>query len=121
MGKVTTILFCAFLILFASIVWQVAACELANYELQDELKDTATLNSWRIGLTPPRSDDDLRQSIIDKARTHKIKLSPSQIVVERSGTDESPVVFLAVDYKARIILPGFAVTIRFRPTSRGPR
>ena len=69
--------------------WQIAASELAYYELQGELKDIAALNSSRIGLTIPRSDDDLREAVIEKARGHDIVLAPSQITVERWGTAES--------------------------------
>lgn len=116
MGKVKIIVICALFVLLASTGWQIGACELANYELQDELKDLASLNSARIGLAVPKSDDDLREAVIGKAREHNIKLNPSQVTVRRSGSSEAPVVYLAVDYKARIALPGYTLTIRFKPT-----
>jgi hypothetical protein len=116
-GKLKIIVICALLVLLASTGWQIAACELANYELQDELKDMGALNSTRIGLTNPKSDDDLREAVIEIARGHAIVLSPSQITVERWGTAEYPRAYLAVDYKARIALPGYAFTLHFRPTS----
>jgi hypothetical protein len=50
----------------ASTGWQIGASELA-YELQDELKDLASLGGARIGLAAPSSDDDLRQAVISKA------------------------------------------------------
>jgi hypothetical protein len=117
LGKAKIILVCALLALLASTGWQIGACELAYYELQDELKDVASLNSARIGLAPPSSDDDLRQTVIGKARTHDIALDPSQITVRRSGTTEAPVVYLAVKYNARIVLPGCTLTLHFRPNS----
>ena len=79
MGKVKTILGCALFALLASTGWQIGACELANYELQDELKDLASLNSARIGLAAPSSDDDLREAVIGKARAHDIALEPGKL------------------------------------------
>jgi hypothetical protein len=117
MGKVKVIFGCALLALVVSTGWQIAASELGNYELQDELKDLGSLNSTRIGLSTPKSDDDLREAVIEKASRHGIVLDPSQITVERWGTAEYPRAYLAVDYKARIILPGFTLTLHFRPTS----
>jgi len=118
MGKVKTILGCALFALLASTGWQIGACELANYELQDELKDLASLNSARIGLAAPSSDDDLREAVIGKARAHDIALEPGQVNVERSGTAEASVVYLAVHYRARVVLPGYSFTLSFAPTSR---
>ena len=118
MGKVKIILGCALFALLASTGWQIGACELANYELQDELKDLASLNSARIGLAAPSSDDDLREAVIGKARAHDIALEPDQVNVERSGTAEASVVYLAVHYKARVVLPGYSLTLYFAPTSR---
>jgi len=116
-GKLKLILICALFLLLVSTGWQIAASELAYYELQDELKDIASLNSSRIGLTTPKSDDDLRDAVIDKARSHDIALRPNQITVRRSGSDDAPFVYLAVDYKTRIALPGYSFTLRFHPTS----
>ena len=116
-GKVRIILGCATFALLAGTGWQVGASELANYELQEELKDLASLSAARIGLAAPSSDDDLREAVIAKARAHDIELQHGQVDVERSGTAEAPVVFLAADYRARIVLPGHAFTLHFKPTS----
>jgi hypothetical protein len=45
----------------ASTGWQIGASELAYSELQDELKDLASLNRAHIGLAAPSSDDDRRR------------------------------------------------------------
>jgi len=116
--KVKVILGCA---VVASTGRQIGARELANYEVQDELKDLASLNSAGIGLAAPRRDDDLREAVIGQARGHDIALDPGQVTVERSGTSEAPMVFLAVDYSVRIALPGYAFTLHFKPTSGSRR
>ncbi|HXY78295.1 MAG TPA: hypothetical protein VEH47_05735 [Candidatus Acidoferrales bacterium] len=117
MGKIKVILACALLALLVSSAWQIAVCVLANYELQDDLKDIASLSTARIGLAHPSSDNDLREAVIDKAHGHDITLDPSQITVQRSGSEAIPVVYLAVDYKAHVTLPGLTLTLHFRPTS----
>jgi hypothetical protein len=119
--KVKVILGGAFLALLVSTGWQLAACELAYFELQDELKDIASLNRARIGMAPPSSDDDLREAVIDKARSHDIALDPKRVIVRRSGSTDAPVVYLAADYRARIKLPGYSILMHFHPTSGNRR
>lgn len=121
MTKAKVILGCAFLALLVSVGWQFAACELAYYELQDELNDIASLNRARIGMASPSSDDDLREAVLDKARSHDIALDPRRVIVRRSGSTDAPVVYLAADYRARINLPGYAFVIHFHPSSGNRR
>jgi hypothetical protein len=107
----------AVLALLASTGWQIGACELARYELQDEGKDLASPNSSRIGLAPPSSDDDRHEAATGKARGHDGALDPSQVTVPRLGISGSQAVYVAVDYRARIALPGFVFTLHFNPAS----
>ena len=103
--------------LIASMVWQAAVCEIANYELKDELKDVASMGGSRIGLARPGSDEDLREAVIRRAADHDIELEPEQIEIERSGTKEAPVVFLTAKYQARIWMPGLALVVHYTATS----
>ena len=103
--------------LFVSTGWQVAACEYANYELKDDLKDVASLGAARIGLGAQQSDEQLRATVIRKAATHEIVLDPEEITVTRSGTGETQTVFLAAHYGARVWLPGFRLVIHFTASS----
>jgi hypothetical protein len=68
----------------ASTVWQVASCEIANYELKDDLKDIASMGGARIGLAAQLSDDELWATVIRKAAGHDIVLEPEQITVMRA-------------------------------------
>lgn len=103
------------------VAWQFAAPELANIELQDDLHDLSSQAGWRIGLSTPKSDEELRNLIIRKAGKYDILLEPKQITVRRSGTEQAPVFFLAVDYTVPVNLPGYTVTLHFAPTSAGGR
>lgn len=104
--------------LLASTVWQIAACEIANYEFKDDLKDVAAMNGARIGMVAQQSDDDLREIVIRKAAADGIELDPEEITVERSGSDDAPVIYLAAKYQQRVWLPGISVIFHFTASSR---
>ena len=90
MAKIRVILVLIVFAFVASTVWQVASCEIANYELKDDLKDIASMGGARIGLAAQQLDDDLRATVIRKAAGHAIVLAAEQIMVKRSGTVEAP-------------------------------
>jgi hypothetical protein len=115
--KIKVILGLAVFALVMSTGWQIAACELANVELKDDLKDVASLSGSRIGLAAQHTDNELRATVIRKAASHDIALHPELISVQRSGTEEFPVVFLAAKYQARVWLPGLRLVIHFTATS----
>ncbi|MGC2477305.1 MAG: hypothetical protein WA485_23405 [Candidatus Sulfotelmatobacter sp.] len=117
MGKIRLICGVLLFALVMSTGWQLAACEFANYEFRDDLKDIAAMAGSRIGLLAQSSDDDLRDAIIRRAAGHDIHLGPDQIRVERSGTLENPKVFLVAKYRARVVFPGLSVIFHFSATS----
>jgi hypothetical protein len=53
--------------LIVSTVWQIAACELVNYEFKDELRDVSSLHAAKIGLAAQQTDEDFRATVIHKA------------------------------------------------------
>ena len=118
MGKIKVIVGVLLFALVISTGWQLAACEFANYEFRDDLKDIASMGGSRIGLLAQSSDDDLRAAVIRRAAGHDIHLGPDQILVERSGTVENSKVFLVAKYRARVVLPGLSLIFRFNATSR---
>lgn len=117
MGKIKLIAgLCAFAFVLST-VWHIASSELNNYLLKDDLKDVAAMSGARIGMAAPQSDADLRVAVIHRAAQHNMRLSPNQILVRRSGTDEHPAIFLAVKYQARVWMPGFALVFHYKATS----
>jgi hypothetical protein len=106
------------LLLVAGIIgWQVGSCELANYELQDDLHDMASQLGMRMGLDAPHSDEELVNSIISKAQKYDIELRPEQVTVRRRGSGENMVIYLAAEYTATIYFPGIYFTMHFHPAS----
>ncbi|HEY6385564.1 MAG TPA: hypothetical protein VIX91_07770 [Candidatus Acidoferrum sp.] len=118
MGKAKIIVGMAVLALAAIAGWQIASCELANLELQSDLRDLSAQVGTAIGLDAPSSDEDLRGAVIRKARKYDIPLEPEQVTVERVGTGKDAVVHLAVDYTVRVNLLAYSLTLHFTPSSR---
>jgi len=117
MRKIILILGLAVLVVAGIAGWQIASCELANFELHDDMRYLAAQIGSRIGLNPPSTDEDLRSAVIRKAQEHEIQLEPEQVTVQRTGTEEAPIIYLAADYKVRVKLLGFSLTFHFTPSS----
>ena len=105
------------LLLGVFVAYQIGACEVANLELREDLRDIAAQNAPRIGLTGPNSDEDIRNSVVRSARGHGIVLEPQQITVQRTGPVETPVFYLSVDYNVRVRLLVYTLVFHFTPTS----
>jgi hypothetical protein len=117
MGKEKLILGSAFLMLAVIAGWQIASCEWANFELHEDLRDLTSQLGSRYGYVPPSTDEQLRSDVIREAKDHQIELEPSQVTVQRTGTAQAPIIYLAVDYKVRLKLLGCSFTLRFTPSS----
>jgi hypothetical protein len=99
--------------------WQILEPKITNEIFQDELRDTAAQVGWRTGVSPPNSDEDLRNIVIRKAAKHEIVLAPKQVTVRRGGTPEYPVWYIAVDYAVPVNLLVYSYSLHFTPTSTG--
>lgn len=91
--------------------WRVGSTEVANLEFQEDLRDIATHSSFRFGNSPPRSEDELRDAVIRKAKEYDINLTPEQVTVRTSPT------YLAADYSVPVNLPRLSFTLHFTPSS----
>ncbi|HXZ11766.1 MAG TPA: hypothetical protein VEG64_05175 [Candidatus Sulfotelmatobacter sp.] len=85
--------------------------------MKEDLHDLAAQVAPAIGLTPPNSDEDLRNSVIRIAKSYGIQLGPEQVTIRRSGPEKSPTFFIAADYRARVGIAGFSFTLHFTPSS----
>jgi|SRR5580692_187688 hypothetical protein len=110
----------AVLALAISAGWQIAANELANRQLEEELRDLASRNAEHIGLSAPVTDDDLRNSVIHYAKELDIALDPNQVTVQHTGEGKTSAVHLAAGYTARVRLLGLSFNFRFTPSSDRP-
>ena len=99
--------------------WRIVEPNVANVVLQDDIKDTAAQMGWSTGLSEPKSDDQLRNIVIGKAKRQGIVLVPDQITVRHVGTEQRPLWFMAADYTANVDLWIFSFALHFSPASNG--
>ncbi len=119
MGKIKLILAIAVLLLLVVGGLQIIPPVLANYQLQDDLHDVAALGGARIGLLPPKTDDELRSEVVRRAAEHNIQLDPGQVIVRHGGVSGGPSVYLEADYKVTVHMPGYSFDVHFEPSSNG--
>jgi len=94
-------------------LFQVAPPIMANYSFQDDLKMIAMMD----GTNAAKTDDDVRNDVIRKAKEHELPIEPKQVTVQRINTPGLAAVYVAADYTVTINLPGYSFDMRFNPTS----
>ncbi len=103
----------AMLAAVVSVVWQVAAAQIENRELQSDLREVAAQIGGRIGLAAPSTEDDLRNTVIQRAAEHEITLRPDQVEIERVETDGNWGVSISVNYDVSVGLLGARYPMHF--------
>lgn len=117
MKKIKIILALAAFYVLVTAGWQIGACELANIELKDDMRDMASQIGLRVGYSDVASDDDLRETVLRKAEKYNIALAPDQVIVLRDGYGKNANIYLAAEYTVPIYLPHYTFSIYFNPTS----
>lgn len=117
MGKLKLILALTVALLLVFGGSQIVPPLMANYQLQDDLRDVASLGGARIGLLPSKTDDELRTAVIERAREHAIQLEPAQVTLRRGGLSGGPAVYLQADYTVPVNLPGYSFDLHLTASS----
>ena len=117
MQKLKIVVGLAVAVLAVVVVWQVAAAEIGNLELREDLRDAASEMGARVGLSAPSTEEDLRGFVIQKARAHDIALEPKEVTVQVTGAGEETKIYLAAEYAVRVNLGVFSFPMRFKTTS----
>ncbi|HET9742666.1 MAG TPA: hypothetical protein VFQ00_07950 [Terriglobales bacterium] len=118
MKRNVTIIFCLVSLVFIwRTGWQIAAAELANVELHEDMKDIAAHAGDRIGLVNPRSDEEYRDRVVLKAKGYDIDLDPDHVRVERTGEGVATQIYLAADYDVPIHVSRFSFSLHFSPST----
>lgn len=117
MKKIKIILALVAFYVLISAGWQIGACELANIELKDDMRDMASQIGLRVGFSDVATDDELRETILRKAEKYNIALAPDQVTVLRDGYGKNANIYLAAEYTVPIYLPHYTFSIYFNPSS----
>ena len=94
-------------------LFQIAPPMLANYSFQDDLKNVSLMD----GNNTQKTDDDVRNDVLKKAREHDLPIDAKQITVQRINTPGISAVYVAADYTVTISLPGYPFDMHFTPSS----
>jgi len=113
MGTFKAVLAFAAVILVVIALFQVAPPIMANFSFQDDLRQVAMM----AGANPQKTDDDVRNDVLKKAREHDLPISEKQVTVQRILTPGLMAVYVAADYSVPINLPGYSFDMHFNPTS----
>jgi hypothetical protein len=84
---------------------------LASYQLEDHMETTSRLSAVAY---PPKTDDDIRNAVMQEVRNLKIPLTPEQVNVQRNGSD----IVIWADYTVRVDVPVYPVDLTFHPASK---
>jgi hypothetical protein len=117
MGRIKVIVGLVVAVLVAAVGWQIGSWEVANATFQEEMRDLAAQAGTHIGFIVPKSDDEMREAVIEKAKDHGIVLIPEQVTVRRIGAGESTTMYLAAEYSVTVNAGVFAFHLRFAPSS----
>ncbi|MGA6982092.1 MAG: hypothetical protein WCC95_20655 [Candidatus Sulfotelmatobacter sp.] len=94
-------------------LFQIGPPMMANYSFQDDLKTISLMDT-----SGQKSEDDIRNDVIRKAKEHDLPVEPKQVSVQRLSSPGMPsVVYVAVDYSVGINLPGYSFNMHFTPDS----
>jgi len=101
---------------FAAVViglFQIVPPILANYSFSDDLRTVAMMDSSNL----QRTDDEVRNDVLKKAKEHDLPIEPKQISVQRINTPGLSAVWVAADYTVTVNLPGYSFDMHFTPDS----
>jgi len=86
---------------------------MANYSFQDDLRNVALMD----GANFQKTDDDIRNDVLRKAKEQNLPIDAKQVIVQRISTPGMSSVYVAADYTVAISLPGYSFDMHFNPTS----
>lgn len=94
-------------------LFQVVPPIMSNYSFEDDLKTVALMD----GNNFQKTDEDVRNDVLRKAKERDLPIEPKQVTVQRVNTPGLAAVFVAADYKVPINLPGYTFDMHFSPSS----
>jgi hypothetical protein len=104
------------LLAIVGVVWavfQVAPPIMSNYGFQDDLRTVALMD----GASLTKTEEDIRNDVLKKAREHELPIEPKQVIVQRLSTPGLSSIYVAADYSVTINLPGYSFDMHFTPNS----
>lgn len=84
----------------------------ANYQFEDVIENETKMNSYN-----QKSEQEIREGIVKKARELDIPLTGDQVKVQRMGSELA----ISADYTVHIDIPLYPFDLHFTPSSKNRR
>jgi hypothetical protein len=84
-----------------------------NYEFEDAIKNEALQATYS-----SRTEEDIRDGVIKRAKDYDIALTAKEVKVSRTGQYGNGSLSIDVNYSVDINLPGYSTTVEFHPSSK---
>jgi hypothetical protein len=84
----------------------------ANYQFEDVLKNEALAATYS-----SRPEEEIKTSVLKKAKDLDIPLTEKQLKVVRTGTYGTGTLTISADYTVPVNLPGYETSLEFHPSS----
>src|SRR5580698_900292 len=97
-------------------LWQYAAWEYTSRELESDVHYQTAQIAASIGLGTPKTDDQIRDTLIAEFKDEGVDLDPSRVTIRRSGDEDTPVFDIDVDYDVPIHFFGITQTLHYHAT-----
>jgi hypothetical protein len=117
MGRIKIFLAAAALFLAIALAWAVGVAEVANVNLQEDMRDMAAQGGSQIGLVEPRTDEDISKMVASKAQEHGIALKSEQVRVQRTSSGDRSNLHIAAHYTVSVNCWLFSLNLHFAPSS----
>jgi hypothetical protein len=107
---------CFGILLFAAVaigLFQIVPPLMTNYSFSDDLKTVAMMDGGNL----QKTDEDVRNDVLKKAKEHDLQITGKQISVQRINTPGLSAVWVAADYNVTVNLPGYSFDMHFNPDS----
>jgi hypothetical protein len=93
--------------------WAIVPAYFNNYEFEDALKNEALQATYS-----SRSEEEIRDVIVKRARDFDIPLTPKQVHVSRTGMYGNGSLLIETSYSVPVNLPGYETTLEFHPSTK---
>jgi hypothetical protein len=92
--------------------WMLIPPYFANYQFEDDLHNIAINNTYG-----NRTEDDIKEIIMGKAKAYDINLTKDEVKVVKSGPVNAGSLAIDVDYSIHVDIPGYPVDLHFHPST----
>jgi hypothetical protein len=104
---------CVLFVAMAIVGIKIVPVYFSNYQFEDSIKNEALQSTYS-----PRTEEDIRDSVIKRAKEYDIQLTTKQVHVSRTGSNGNGTLSIEADYSVPFNLPGYSTTLDFHPSSK---